>query len=273
MSTPIAASLSVAEVMEVVENLPASVMVVSGVVTGKGLQVELDNPAVFAALAARSEVVYCDVRSWGDNADVVARIPAGLDAEPAVATACTVLAGVVHVVTGADAGFVAEVQKMQRRLDQEDARWEAARNEAAARVGGVVEEIEAIYPDRLVADESWLVTVDHRGRYRIASDWAAADYPDVCTEQRVRTALLHAVGRATDRRDREVVTARLAAFEATLDTHAQRLAGAPGWALATTKATREAHARRYIGEVDPLVPPAVVLDRLIAQARVSLANL
>lgn len=272
MSTPIAASLSVAEVMEAVENLPASVMVVSGAVTGHGLEVELDSPAMFAALAVRSEVIYRDVRSWADNADVVARIPAGLDAEPAVVTACTVLAGVAHVITGADARFVTQVQRMQRRLDQEDAHWEAKRGEAAARVAGVVEEIEATYPDRLIADESWLVTVDHRGRHRIASDWAAVDYPDVCAEQRVRTALLNAVGRATERRDREVAPARLAAFEETLDAHAQRLAGVPGWALATTRAIREAHARRYIGEADPLVAPAVVLDRLITRAAVSLAN-
>lgn len=258
--------------MEVVENLPASVMVVSGGVTGHGLEVELDSPAMFAALAARSEVVYRDVRSWGDSADVVARIPAGLDAEPAVVTACTVLAGVAHVITGADARFVAQAQQMQRRLDQGDAHWQAERDEAAARVASVVEEIGATYPGRLVADEQWLVTVDQRGRHRIADTWAAADYPDVSTEQRVRTALLNAVGRATERRDREVAPARLAAFEETLDDHAQRLAGAPGWALATTKATREAHARRYIGEADPLVAPAVVLDRLIAQAAVSLAN-
>lgn len=272
MRIPIAASLSVDDVMAAVENLPESVLVVNGVVTGRGLHVELDNLSTFVALAARSGVVYLDLQTWINLAADVADIPTGLGSEPARLSAWTVIAGVAHVITGADARYLAQVQAMQRSLDQQDADWEAERAEEAARIVHVVEDIESSYPDRLVADEPWLVTLDQRGRQRIARAWAAADYPDVCNEQRVKTALLNAVSVATERRDRDIVPARLAAFEEDLEAHAQRLAEAPGWKLATTRAVREAHARRYIGATDSLIAPTIVLDRLIAQATHLLAD-
>lgn len=262
------AVLDMAQVAEVVENLPAHVTRIRGAITGHGLEVEMDDLAVFASLAASSGLVYVDAQTWADcdAADMVVRVPSGREADAAVVKAAVVLGGVVHTLLGADHRLVRQVEARQDRDDQEQEAWVAQRAADEARVTEVAELVEDTYPARMLASEDWLLVADQRGRERLPRAWAADEFPDVAGVPRVRGAVLTAVGEASDRREREVIPARLAAFETDLPEHAGRLATVPGWDLATTTAARVAHARRYIAAADSLVPPAVLVDRLIALA-------
>lgn len=264
---------TITEVTHALADLPEEVLVVTGTVDGNGHRVDDLSQRAFTALASRAQIIYRSSRTWAECSEALEALPGRRGQEVALVTACVVLGGVAHTLTGVDPALAAHLEANRERDRREEAAWEAeqaaamaAREAEDARLTEVTREIESTYPDRLLADEDWLRSKDQRGRERTAREWARAEYPDVAGHQRTSTAILNAVATADDRREREVLPARLTAFEANLAAHGQAVAATPGYALATTKHTREAHTRRYVIETDPLVPPAIVLDRLIAAA-------
>jgi hypothetical protein len=126
-------------------------------------------------------------------------------------------------------------------------------------------------PDLLLQDETWL---------RCSSDRAARAYADELADTTLgpgssyrpgmRGAIAMAVDAARQRRRSEVIPAREARLLANLPSVAEKLGQRGEFTSATTKRDREATARAFLEECDPLVRASRVLAELLRAAQVGI---
>lgn len=273
------------------EATAAGALVLPATVTGDGFTIELDDVAAVRALlmspAAVGQVIYQAGRRWDEQLRKVTfdgltdqvinkvLISAGFDEDPervCLLTLTVFLAGVRHVATATDPMFAtlhsaASTEReriharIEREIDEQDAAY-AAEQDA---VDQTVRWVRTDLAGTLLDDEKWLAMTTHRGREAYAKQLVAARLDGRPLEQRVVTAVLDVLAVVTDARE-DVVRRRTTAFRDSAQQHGRALAASAAFHTATAK-TRGAVADDYIRSVDPVIPPALVRDQLLAAAR------
>ena len=269
--SPATTALPTPEDVEVLAaTLRERVLVVEAPVHGDGFTVDLADADDLRALALMAGVVYLQRHTWGDYTDLDHDLhdrPLRMHADAgrlALVAASVLVGGALHTLMGVDPALTRRLEAARRRDEAEAARWKVEAEQHQTRLEEVVQVIANTYAGRLVGTEAWLRSSDNRNRNRLAREWATREFPDVHDEPRVKTAVLNATSHAAEVREQVVIPGRCAAFEADLERHAHALRDLPGFVGAGTKSSRSAMARRYMAQTDPLVPPALFVERLLA---------